>query len=297
MNLDTSLIGQSPAIKRLKKEIFSLAKHQRHIFIKGEVGTGKSTVARLIHTASGSAGKIITLNPCTTHDLEITEKLRHIDASVSTYLFQEIEEFSFLYQTNIHKFIQHLPKKPFTRVIITAKENPNELQKEGKLIEGLQSTLKSFETISLPRLRERQDDIPKLIEHFIQQACETTGAKLKVIDINALDFLVRREWKGNIKELKAVVEKAVFTSDAEVIELPDYLINEYSQLENILNSIKRKKQFLFDRSLSNLEKVLIERALDAVGYNQTKAAEILNLSEANLRYRLKKFKITSKLER
>ena len=108
-----------------------------------------------------------------------------------------------------------------------------------------------------------------------------------------MDFLSRRSWTDNIRELKSVIEQAVFTSHDGPVELPTYLVDEYSQLDGMIAKIKEKKSFLFDESLSNLEKTLIERALEIAGFNQTKAAELLNLSEANLRYRLRKFHIKS----
>jgi DNA-binding NtrC family response regulator len=100
-------------------------------------------------------------------------------------------------------------------------------------------------------------------------------------------------WKQNILELKNVVEKSVLTSEGEDIELPENLVNEYVQLEGMISNITEKKAFSFDKSLSNLEKVLIEKTLATVGYNQEKAAKILNISSPNFRYRLRKFKIPS----
>ena len=115
--------------------------------------------------------------------------------------------------------------------------------------------------------------------------------QLKAIDVNVLDFLSRREWVGNVGELKSVIESTVLTSREGMIELPESLVNEQVQLDSMIRNIQLKKAFSFDGSLSNLEKTLIQMTLDAVDYNQTRAAEILNLSEANLRYRLRKFHI------
>ena len=130
-----------------------------------------------------------------------------------------------------------------------------------------------------------------LVEHFIKAACESMNMELKAIDVNSLDFLVRREWTGNVAELRSVVESTVLTSHDGTLALPESLVNEQLQLESMVKNIRQKRAFPFDSSLSNLEKTLIEKALDVVDYNQTRAAEILNLSEANLRYRLRKFHI------
>jgi Nif-specific regulatory protein len=228
---------------------------------------------------------------------EIEHVLGSVNPEISTILIQEIEGFSFVQQAVINNFIKNLPKKPSTRVIVTAKQPPREWEKGGKTIGGLAERLKAFAAVSVPPLAQPTEDIPLLVRHFIKIACDTIGAGLKPIDGNAVDFLVRREWNENIRELRWVVEKAVFTSiDREVIELPHNLVDEFSQLEGLVVNIKEKRPFAFDKSLANLERTLIESALVSVGYNQSKAAAVLNLSEANLRYRLKKFRIRTSRE-
>lgn len=143
----------------------------------------------------------------------------------------------------------------------------------------------------MPPLGDRTEDIPLLVEHFIKNACDTIGARLKAIDTNTLDILMRKDWKGNIAELKSVVEKAVFASNSEVVEISERLVDEATQVKGIVERISENKAFSFDKSLSNLEKTFIERALQVAGGNQTRAAALLNLSEANFRHRLRKYNI------
>ncbi|MBI1807398.1 MAG: sigma-54-dependent Fis family transcriptional regulator [Ignavibacteria bacterium] len=296
MNFESTLIGDSPAVKRLKKEIPQLGKSQRPLLIKGDVGVGKGMIGRLIYEALSAKGSLVTLNPLTSTDVEIKNVLSDANPTASVYLFRDIEDFSFLYQVQIRRFIEPLPKKAHVQIIITTKRTIGESHREGRLVEELYELMKSFEMVTIPPLHQRPSDIPLLVEQFAKNACESIGVKLKVIDINTLDFLVRRDWKENVRELKSVIERAVLTSQGEMIELPEYLIDEYSQLDGILANIKIKKSFAFDKSLYNLEKTLIERTLETVGYNQSKAAEMLKLSEANLRYRLKKFHIPTSQE-
>lgn len=296
MNIESILIGDSPAIKRLRREVLQFAKSPRPLLIKGDVGIGKGLVGRLIFESSSPRGSVVTLNPLTSTDVEIKAILSEANPSGSVYLFREIEDFSFLYQAQMPRFIEQLPKKPHAQLIMTTKKAIGESRREGKLVEELYEFMKSFETITIPPLHQRPSDIPLLVEQFTRSACESIGVKLKVIDINTLDFLVRRDWKENVRELKSVIEHAVLTSQGDMIELPEYLIDEYSQLDGILANIKIKKAFGFDKSLYNLEKTLIERTLETVGYNQSRAAGMLKLSEANLRYRLKKFHIPTSQE-
>lgn len=297
MDTESILLGQSPAVKRLRKEIPQLAARQEHILVRGDLGSGKATVSRIIHASSPKPGTLITLNPGTATDIDIKEAFERSYPASSTVLIQEIEEFSFVHQSLINSSLQQLPKRPFLRVIVTTKETIGELEKKERVIDSLLKVMKEFDTLFVPSLNQRRDDIPLLIEQFVKNACESTGTPTKALDTNAMDFLTRREWKQNVRELKAVIERSVYCSPAEKVELPDYLIDEYSQLDGLMTNIKQKRTFSFDRSLANLERTLIERTLDVVGYNQSKAAAVLNLSEANLRYRLKKFRIPTSREK
>lgn len=295
MNIEEMVIGVSPAVKKLRKEISRLSKLDR-VLIVGEKGTGKSLVARAVYDSLRSKSELVILNPLTSSDRMLRESFTKPSTN-STILIQEIEEFSFLSQGIIAQFIQGITKKTGIRCIVTTKRNINTLKKQGTILPDLFSALKSFNDMEIPPLKERREDIPLLVEHFINNACEATGKKIKVMDVNALDFLIRREWQQNVLELKNVIEKAVLSSEGTDVELPEYLANEYAQLEGIVTNIKDNKAFSFDKSLSNIEKSLIEKTLQAVGFNQTKAADLLGIGSANLRYRLRKFKIPSSRKR
>ncbi|HTK83330.1 MAG TPA: sigma 54-interacting transcriptional regulator [Bacteroidota bacterium] len=285
------IIGKSSVAKKLQKEIQRLGKAQKHVVIQGDKGTGKTTVAHLLHEHSKREGKLVILNPTAATDDDVRMFFERETKSVATLVVRDIQDFSFLYQSKLERFLHSLPERPFLQVIVTASDEPAQLRNNRKLINELHDAIEKFEEIYVPPLRERREDIPVFIEHFMKAACESMNMQLKVIDVNILDFLVRREWTGNVAELKSVIESTVFTSRDGAVELPESLVNEQVQLESILKNINLKKAFSFDGSLSNLEKTLIEKTLGAVDNNQTRAAEILNLSEANLRYRLRKFHI------
>jgi len=264
--------------------------------IIGEPGVGKSMIAQAIHDCTNPIASLKIISHASNLDHEIQDIVVKELNNVDTIIVEDIEEFSFLQQTLISQLIEKRPTERFIRVIVTAKNKINDLVERGKLFGDLADILSNFETIFLPPLSERREDIPLLIQHFITAACRATNKKIKALDINAIDILSRQTWMQNVHELKSVVEQAVLVSKNEMIELPGNILDEYNQLANILNNIKEKKKFAFDEALENLERTLIERALEATGFNQTKSANILGISDANFRYRLRKYKFKRRNE-
>jgi len=290
MESNPELVGESLPMKRLRKEILQLAKGQHPLVLKGDAGSGKGVVTRLIYGAMGVKGTANVVSHWMP-DSEILSMISEEKSDISMIIVQEIEKFSFLQQSYILRLMKSLPKKPFIQIIITSTKSISDMQREKVILGELFDLIKGYEFVTIPSLLQRQSDIPLLVDHFTKKVAESTGARQKIVDANTMDFLVRREWKENVRELKSVVERAVFSSSSDYLELPESLIDEYAQLEGIITNIKSKQPFSFDKSLYNLEKRLIERVLDSVGNNQSKTASILKLSEANLRYRLKKFHI------
>ncbi len=290
MKIEQMLIGESDAIVKLRKELPRIAAKKDNVLITGEPGTGKTTVARLINGLAGGKTTLVELNPHGITDHAFREAVDGLKES-SVLLVPNLAEFSFLHQSLLCGVVTGRAGKKAPRVIVTVGGELGELVESRKLLKELSTIIERYYQVEVPPLSRRTGDIPLLIDAFMRNACLGTNMNLKTIDINILDFLTRRTWKANVRELKAVVERAVMESRGDEIELPSELIDETTQLVGILSNIGDKKRFSFDKSLSNLEKTLIERTLALVSFNQSHAADILNLSEANLRYRIKKFKI------
>jgi len=208
-----------------------------------------------------------------------------------------IEDLSFSNQSRLARFLDSKKGKPKVRVIAAVKESVEKCFEKGTIVEALFNQLSTFEKIYISPLRERPEDIPALAEQFIVDACKELGIRVKTLDANTLDFLAKFDWKENVRGLKAVIDKSVHQTEGEALTLPREILDERSHLQGIINNIELKKRFSMDLGLENIEKLLLQRMLKAFGYNQSRVAEALGITEGNLRYRLKKYSIPSSRQR
>lgn len=285
------LIGKSRQIVNLRKAAEKL-KYSRNILVTGERGAGKTAVAHALHHASTSAGPIKIVYPMAGDEAEVNTLGDAVKSG--TLIVREVEEYLFLHQALIAKFIEDQKGKRGVRIILTAKEPLSELGSKEKMNKRLIDLVQDFDTIKVPPLAEHPEDIAPLVAHFTKKTCEAMGIAVKALDINVLDLLSKRDWPGNVRELKSVVEQAVLSATGETIELPASILDERLQLDEIMKRIGERKKFAFDDALENLEKSLIERTLEAMNYNQTRSAGVLGISGANFRYRLRKYRIRRK---
>jgi DNA-binding NtrC family response regulator len=179
------------------------------------------------------------------------------------------------------------------RLLVTLKADPSELVEKRKLLPELSAKIEEFERIEIPPLRQRAEDIPLLVKHFTAEICKELGVGDLVVDINAIDVLVRQPWRENIRELKAVVDKCVLFSNEGRFMLPPELVDEKTEVVKMINNIMAGQEFVLDKSLDVIEKGIIERALDKFGFNQSKAAQFLGMTEQTFRYKLKRLGIAS----
>ena len=223
-------------------------------------------------------------------------------ANGGTVLIEEIEEASFRNQMKILNFMNERTSRRIgserlepvdIRLMVTMKEDPKVLLEKRKLLDDLYNKMTNFEKIEIPPLRERPEDIPLLVKHFTSEICREIGISELVIDINAIDVLVRQSWKENIRELKAVVDKSVLFSNGGRFMLPPELVDEKTEVVKMINNIVSGQDFVLDKSLDAIEKGIIERSLQKFGFNQSKAAIFLGMTEQTLRYKLKRLNIAS----
>jgi DNA-binding NtrC family response regulator len=192
------------------------------------------------------------------------------------------------------RFLRDGRKKfPGCRVIVTLQRPLDQTAQSGGLQADLVPYLEKCELVEVPSLRERVEDVPALAHSIVVQLCASFKIPGKVIDPNTGHILSQGQWPGNIHQLASVLGKAVLMSKEEKLELPADFLDEHQHLEDAITNIAAARTFVLDQSLDLIEKLLIQRALKQFQYNQSRTAGIFALSEANFRYRLKKFGLPS----
>lgn len=312
------IVGKSKAVDHLIKQISVLAKTRRDVAIIGESGVGKGAVAKDIYLGGkdfGGNGPFLSINLSVVDDRELDGILFGHDrngpamssaarrgvleqGNGGTIVFEDLEDASFRNQRKVLTFMAER-KNPADgvstdlRVIVTLKDTPDALAQGNKLMEEVAQHLRGFEEVVIPPLRERQEDIPLLVKHFTTEICTELQVPELVIDINAVDVLVRQPWRENIRELKSVIDKCVLFSREGHFILPPELVDEKSEVAKMLANIMGGQEFVLDQSLDVIEKGIIERSLDKFGFNQSRAAQFLGMTEQTFRYKLKRLGIAS----
>lgn len=321
--MEETIVGRSKSIEQLKKQIAKLARSSRDVLVVGEPGVGKGIVAKRIHSEqfgdTNGQHPFLSVNASVIDDRELEAVLFGFEKGVpgmppttkrglfelaefGSVLIEEIEDASFRNQMKILDFIRdrittrmggNEGRSVNTRVILTVKHPPEELLSAHKIYEDLAAKLNDFESITVLPLRERPEDIPVLVKHFVNEISKDLGIKDVAIDINAIDILVRHSWKENIRELKAVIDKSILFSEGGKFVLPTELTDEKTEVVKMINNVISGQEFVLDNSLDVIEKGIIERALDRFGFNQSRAASFLGMTEQTLRYKLKRLAIPS----
>ncbi|MCK6457436.1 MAG: sigma 54-interacting transcriptional regulator [Phycisphaerae bacterium] len=304
------IIGNSPALRSAHDLINRVAASNASVLLLGETGTGKELTARQIHQLSPRRDKaFIAINcaalPETLLESElfghekgaftgaVSQKIGRFElADGGTLFLDEIGDISLNTQV---KLLRVLQEKEFVRVggtktvstdvrIIAATNRDLQAAVAAKSFrEDLYYRLNVF-PIQLPPLRQRREDIPLLVEHFVKLAAIQLGCGVPSIGDDVMAMLVGYNWPGNIRELQNVVERVVLLADGGQI-VPAHLPREIAGDQEHVVPDKSES------SLWGYEKAMIIKALRDNGWNQSKAARTLGISRDNLRYRVKKYQI------
>ena len=312
-----NLIGKSPPMIAIYEIIKQVAPTKTNVLICGESGTGKELVARAIHFSGPHKEKPFVAVNCAAipeHLIE-SELFGHIKGAFTgavsntegyleaadggTLFLDEIAEIPPALQVKILRVIQ---EKRFQKV-----GNPKEISVDLQFIAAtnrdLQTAVSSGEfrqdlfyrlnviRIDLPPLRQRQEDIPLLLQHFLQQYCREYNREIRGFSPEAIQALTDYDYPGNIRELENIVERCVVLDSGDGIitlsTLPA-VVQQKSQTELTTTKLPEEGLDLED-VVARLETDLIGQALQQCNGNKTKAAELLGLTFRSLRYRLDKY--------
>jgi two-component system response regulator PilR (NtrC family) len=313
-----NIIGRSPKMQAVFQMIETVAEVQSTILITGESGTGKELVARAIHDLSPRAERpFISINcGAFTETLLESELFGYIKGAFTgananrkglfeagnrgTIFLDEIGEMSPAMQVKLLRVLQEKKVRPVgaheevpfdTRVIAATNRDLKGMVDGNDFREDLYYRI-SVIPISLPSLRERKDDIPDLVDHFIKKFCDQSGRELGITE-KALQLLENYAWFGNVRELEHTIERAVALEKNDEIHperLPDHITN--------YNPERIKAEFSLPADgidltahLNQLEKTYVLEALRTTQGSQTRAAELLKIPVRSLRHLLDKHDI------
>jgi two-component system response regulator HydG/two-component system response regulator AtoC len=309
MAQESRLVGTSNYAKRISRLAPRLAAGKADVLIVGEAGAGRRTLAFEIHSARGRKRSYVLVDARTAFDEEVRASMtgQHVDMAEvmtgrkpavvqdqATLVIADAELLAPQNQELLLRFLKEGRKRySGIKVIITLQHPLEQVAQSGGISAELVPYLEKCELVEVPSLRERVEDVPALAHSIAGRVCSSFGIPAKVIDPNTGHILSQGQWPGNIQQLVAVVGKAVLMSKGEKLELPGDFLDEHQHLEDAITNIATAKVFILDQSLDLIEKLLIQRALKQFLYNQSRTASIFGLSEANFRYRLKKFGLPS----
>jgi DNA-binding NtrC family response regulator len=298
------IIGGSPAIQRVFRAIEKAATSNATVLITGESGVGKELVARAIHRQSTRADEpLIPINSgAIPQELFESELFGHakgaftgatearqglfLTADGGTVFLDEISEMSPALQVKLLRVLQDgevwmvgssRPRKVDVRIIAASNQDLQALVKEGRFREDLFYRV-SVITIQVPALRERRDDVLRLVKHFSGRFAREAGKPEPDFTDGAVRALRGYAWPGNVRELENLVHSLVVMTDLSKIDVPD--------LPSLMRFAVAQEESP-TRSLAEMECEYIKRVLASVDGNKTRAAKILGIDRKTLREKLK----------
>jgi transcriptional regulator with GAF, ATPase, and Fis domain len=312
------IIGHSPAIKDVYTLLQQVIPTSARVVLLGESGTGKELVAKCIHHAGPRQDKPFIAVDCGALPANLLESelfgyvrgaftgatrdRRGLieEADKGTLFLDEITNMSIETQAKLLRVIQEEEIRPVgsnklkkvdVRVIVAASTALAEEVAEGTFRSDLYYRLNVI-SIRVPSLRERLEDIPDLADLFVRRFAKKHMKTARKIAYDTLQLFARYSWPGNIRELENVIERAVVVMHIdETTLLPKHLPDELMFDGAAVNSMKIPLQGDLPDIVASYEREILKRVLQQHNWNQTSAAQALNISEAVMRYKIKRLQI------
>ncbi|MFY7697342.1 MAG: sigma-54-dependent transcriptional regulator [Legionella sp.] len=303
------LLGNSPAMQQLKKNIEKLSRSQAPVFIYGESGAGKELVARSIHAAGPRAEQPFIAVNCAAIPSELMESefFGHKKGSFTgafvdkqglfcaaqggTLFLDEIAELPLAMQVKLLRVIQEKAVKPIgdnsespvdVRILSASNKNLQTEIDAGRFRQELYYRINVIE-LKVPSLVERLSDIPILVDNILTKLAKEKNCQVPLLSTDCLHFLQSYSYPGNVRELENIIERAMTLCSDNLITSTDLQLQHSDALSKKSNS-----KLDLGESLELHEKELILDALEQTKWNRTAAARLLGISFRTLRYRIKK---------
>ena len=321
------LIGNSPLMKGVYELIEKIADTDSTILITGESGTGKELAAKIIHyNSSRSQAPFIPLNcAAIPKDLLESELFGHEKGAFTGALNTRIGRFELAHNGTLFldeigelapslqvKLLRVLQEKEFERVggvktikidvriLVATNKDLERAIREGKFREDLYYRLNVI-PLNLPPLREKTEDIPVLVNYFVQEFAQKRRREPLTFSTDAIQYLMRYRWPGNVRELENLIERLTILVSKDIVTAPDLPEKFYQTTDSQPADDTPARQIMdfnfpecgidFNSVVRNMERNLILKALEKTGGVKNRAAKLLGLNRTTLIEKMKKMKI------
>jgi len=311
----TTLVGTSPAMVDLKAEIERVARSDAKVLITGESGSGKELVALAVHSGSQRADRAFVAVNCagmpeTLLESELFGHVRGAFTGATTskkgkfaladggsIFLDEIGMMGPALQAKLLRVLQEREFEPLgaertervdVRVIAATNRDLRQMVAEGRFLDDLFYRLNVI-PIHIPPLRDRREDIPVLVEHFIRKHAQRSGRRIDRIEDGVLPALQQNDWPGNVRELENIIERAVVLSSTthSVTARNVAVAGPPTPSASGLPSLR------LHQNIEWAERETLRRALDQAGGVKKDAAELMGISQRALSYYVAKYRIES----
>jgi DNA-binding NtrC family response regulator len=308
------MVGRSPQIWEVSSRVRRIAPHYRAAIITGETGTGKELVAQVLHRLSQVSGRFVVLNcSAVVETLFESELFGHVrgaftgadrdkpglieHANGGTLFLDEIGDMPLATQAKLLRVLQNqevqrvgslTPQKVDVRFVAATNKDLRAAIAERQFREDLFFRL-SMVGIHVPPLKERMDDLPFLVRHFVKKFSDQYSKEIHGLTQRAQILLRRHTWPGNIRELENVIGHGCMMTMSDMIDVVDLPPLSAQNASAAGASQSASTAEAANPSLEDHEKRLVMEALSQAGGNQSKAARQLHIGRDALRYKMKKF--------
>ncbi len=293
------LFGTDTRVEKAVQQARNLSVSKAAVLIVGENGVGKRTLGRYIHENSGRASQPFELVDCSLPAQEVENRiLGHRDlatgrftkgileaANRGTVVFGNIDCLDEEFQKRLHKIINELEDYDIdVRLVATTTKNLSKLVGAGRFYRGLY-TIFANNAVTIPALRERQEDLQRLARHFMS---EISGTETEAVEIDsvAMDRINSHYWANNIHELKQVISSSI-SNNSSLLDESAYEVSDKKSVNFMSEDDSDGVRLM---SLKDAEKLLIKKALIHTSENRTQAAKILGVSIRTLRNKINEYR-------